>query len=134
MQKTAYELRISDWSSDVCSSDLQDREVIRQIDAGSIPAGFNLVRDGITDGGCQIAVEAATSSVRLGTKRQVSRSGELRERCAAGLRRGSIERLVWRRCFARDTRYKLCFFDDRFVVRRDRLLLCLERFLLPRAG
>src|SRR3546814_3251103 len=29
-QKTAYEMRISDWSSDVCSSDLQDqaRDVI----------------------------------------------------------------------------------------------------------
>src|SRR3546814_15454147 len=26
-QKTAYEMRISDWSSDVCSSDLQGREV-----------------------------------------------------------------------------------------------------------
>src|SRR3546814_7524212 len=25
-QKTAYEMRISDWSSDVCSSDLQDRQ------------------------------------------------------------------------------------------------------------
>src|SRR3546814_14629934 len=25
-QKTAYEMRISDWSSDVCSSDLPDRE------------------------------------------------------------------------------------------------------------
>src|SRR3546814_11089038 len=25
-QKTAYEMRISDWSSDVCSSDLQDVE------------------------------------------------------------------------------------------------------------
>src|SRR3546814_3012909 len=25
-QKTAYEMRISDWSSDVCSSDLWDRE------------------------------------------------------------------------------------------------------------
>src|SRR3546814_17546933 len=25
-QKTAYEMRISDWSSDVCSSDLQERE------------------------------------------------------------------------------------------------------------
>src|SRR3546814_3467393 len=25
-QKTAYEMRISDWSSDVCSSDLQDAE------------------------------------------------------------------------------------------------------------
>src|SRR3546814_10684034 len=26
-QKTAYEMRISDWSSDVCSSDLVDRDV-----------------------------------------------------------------------------------------------------------
>src|SRR3546814_7078934 len=26
-QKTAYEMRISDWSSDVCSSDLNDRGV-----------------------------------------------------------------------------------------------------------
>src|SRR3546814_3602153 len=25
-QKTAYEMRISDWSSDVCSSDLDDRD------------------------------------------------------------------------------------------------------------
>src|SRR3546814_5236198 len=25
-QKTAYEMRISDWSSDVCSSDLRDRD------------------------------------------------------------------------------------------------------------
>src|SRR3546814_4994247 len=25
-QKTAYEMRISDWSSDVCSSDLSDRQ------------------------------------------------------------------------------------------------------------
>src|SRR3546814_5528256 len=28
-QKTAYEMRISDWSSDVCSSDLQDRDTRR---------------------------------------------------------------------------------------------------------
>src|SRR3546814_6984681 len=27
-QKTAYELRISDWSSDVCSSDLQHRHLV----------------------------------------------------------------------------------------------------------
>src|SRR3546814_17603653 len=27
-QKTAYEMRISDWSSDVCSSDLLDREAV----------------------------------------------------------------------------------------------------------
>src|SRR3546814_5130130 len=29
-QKTAYEMRISDWSSDVCSSDLAIEGVIRQ--------------------------------------------------------------------------------------------------------
>src|SRR3546814_16203853 len=30
-QKTAYEMRISDWSSDVCSSDLRARELTRGI-------------------------------------------------------------------------------------------------------
>src|SRR3546814_4594494 len=29
-QKTAYEMRISDWSSDVCSSDLRDRPAARR--------------------------------------------------------------------------------------------------------
>src|SRR3546814_6091773 len=28
MQKTAYELRISDWSSDVCSSDLGETQIV----------------------------------------------------------------------------------------------------------
>src|SRR3546814_11068171 len=31
-QKTAYEMRISDWSSDVCSSDLPDAELPRELD------------------------------------------------------------------------------------------------------
>src|SRR3546814_8209616 len=31
-QKTAYEMRISDWSSDVCSSDLGDPESIEALD------------------------------------------------------------------------------------------------------
>src|SRR3546814_8481127 len=30
-QKTAYEMRISDWSSDVCSSDLRDEKITREI-------------------------------------------------------------------------------------------------------
>src|SRR3546814_9330451 len=33
-QKTAYELRISDWSSDVCSSDLRDVWRIKAAGAG----------------------------------------------------------------------------------------------------
>src|SRR3546814_6384753 len=32
-QKTAYEMRISDWSSDVCSSDLGEDRRIRVVDA-----------------------------------------------------------------------------------------------------
>src|SRR3546814_10888753 len=31
-QKTAYEMRISDWSSDVCSSDLQFRVIVHKPD------------------------------------------------------------------------------------------------------
>src|SRR3546814_6916246 len=31
-QKTAYEVRISDWSSDVCSSDLRDGAQVREQD------------------------------------------------------------------------------------------------------
>src|SRR3546814_8035899 len=33
-QKTAYEMRISDWSSDVCSSDLMRRAAPRRAPAG----------------------------------------------------------------------------------------------------
>src|SRR3546814_17235329 len=33
-QKTAYEMRISDWSSDVCSSDLRPRQGVDQFDRG----------------------------------------------------------------------------------------------------
>src|SRR3546814_7406087 len=38
-QKTAYEMRISDWSSDVCSSDLRRRKLSKyQSPAGDTPA------------------------------------------------------------------------------------------------
>src|SRR3546814_5483241 len=42
-QKTAYEMRISDWSSDVCSSDLGAREMERRaigVRAGAAMAGI----------------------------------------------------------------------------------------------
>src|SRR3546814_4748745 len=38
-QKTAYEMRISDWSSDVCSSDLEGDTITAQLPAG-IRGGF----------------------------------------------------------------------------------------------
>src|SRR3546814_6074296 len=50
-QKTAYEMRISDWSSDVCSSDLQLGQSFRKMawhtqfvdadDAGNVAAAIN---------------------------------------------------------------------------------------------
>src|SRR3546814_11903262 len=37
-QKTAYEMRISDWSSDVCSSDLEvTGRIISELEAGRLP-------------------------------------------------------------------------------------------------
>src|SRR3546814_3104894 len=53
-QKTAYEMRISDWSSDVCSSDLL-------VEGKGRLAGARIVRDGyqvmlISDGGTVIKI------------------------------------------------------------------------------
>src|SRR3546814_17367337 len=42
-QKTAYELRISDWSSDVCSSDLLVHRAIA-IGVGALDEGVDLFR------------------------------------------------------------------------------------------
>src|SRR3546814_18179458 len=39
-QKTAYEMRISDWSSDVCSSDLAARKALRRQIATALRADF----------------------------------------------------------------------------------------------
>src|SRR3546814_3588912 len=44
-QKTAYEMRISDWSSDVCSSDLEDLQQ-RVVDLGDVGEGFGRVEAG----------------------------------------------------------------------------------------
>src|SRR3546814_3177453 len=50
MQKTAYEMRISDWSSDVCSSDLARPDIRQNNPALWTPAGVT------TDGSGQAAI------------------------------------------------------------------------------
>src|SRR3546814_3079952 len=42
-QKTAYEMRISDWSSDVCSSDLMDQIYTDALTAGVLKTDTYLV-------------------------------------------------------------------------------------------
>src|SRR3546814_3449707 len=47
-QKTAYEMRISDWSSDVCSSDLSPRDQARKgqiADDADAPSPFRHARN-----------------------------------------------------------------------------------------
>src|SRR3546814_14864078 len=39
-QKTAYEMRISDWSSDVCSSDLGTNAGLKRVSAGTEAASY----------------------------------------------------------------------------------------------
>src|SRR3546814_5536211 len=41
MQKTAYEMRISDWSSDVCSSDLDVAALVGEGGHGDAPASVH---------------------------------------------------------------------------------------------
>src|SRR3546814_4130102 len=49
-QKTAYEMRISDWSSDVCSSDLvparRQSACADRLDSGGFGMGFDILRRG----------------------------------------------------------------------------------------
>src|SRR3546814_7541386 len=48
MQKTSYESRISDWSSDVCSSDLPQRAGCRLSPSGSIASLATAPRSSVT--------------------------------------------------------------------------------------
>src|SRR3546814_10292291 len=50
-QTTAYEIRISDWSSDVCSSDLQDaiKTLVRNIDLREVGTTFHMIQHIVPD-------------------------------------------------------------------------------------
>src|SRR3546814_4255440 len=62
-QKTAYEMRISDWSSDVCSSDLLGR-------MAALSAGYEITVSGVTldrfCGGGITSVNLAAATVMSG--------------------------------------------------------------------
>src|SRR3546814_9947763 len=65
-QKTAYEMRISDWSSDVCSSDLRAPELCA--------AGLGLMRALVTDGPRRLAcVDRASPRTRRSEERRVGK-------------------------------------------------------------
>src|SRR3546814_938917 len=70
-QKTAYYMRISDWSSDVCSSDLRvlwpdmgDQRAQVQVprSTGNCPGSVLLLFAGYAQGDCQLSVARAGES------------------------------------------------------------------------
>src|SRR3546814_1303411 len=80
-QKTAYEMRISDWSSDVCSSDLDASEVVTVVKNGQPLASVLsfFFRDEVLPyygGGCRAArVHAANDFMYWAVMRRACESG-----------------------------------------------------------
>src|SRR3546814_8687338 len=86
-QKTAYELRISDWSSDVCSSDLQIEDGKGQLEClffrdAFIEYGAMISRDRV------LVIEGSMSDDDFsgGFSLRAKRCWDYRELCAAGQR------------------------------------------------
>src|SRR3546814_9798468 len=79
-QKTAYELRISDWSSDVCSSELNSADLPAAGDGARLrPGVVRHPRRGVLADGVAVATGGAVrlfperSGARLGSERYLYR-------------------------------------------------------------
>src|SRR3546814_1556923 len=86
-QKTAYEMRISDWSSDVCSSDLQNELALALREVGRIERTLFMI-DWILDAGLQRQAQIGLNKgeAHHALKRAISfhRRGEIRDRSGEG--------------------------------------------------
>src|SRR3546814_13904579 len=69
-QKTAYEMRISDWSSDVCSSDLaaDDRELLPVLFAKDRDVGADLVEQLGDDGRDPVEMAGTRGAAIIGAQ------------------------------------------------------------------
>src|SRR3546814_19949526 len=89
-QKTAYEMRISDWSSDVCSSDLLDALAIEhaeRLGLASLPEGDLL--DGVVHRGVGMIADHGLDDIAAALLRNVLEIG------AVGLLRADRDDLVF---------------------------------------
>src|SRR3546814_5568911 len=89
-QKTAYEMRISDWSSDVCSSDLVDVDAIGAAQLVSADLAVEIEQVGHGERGA----EAAAADVRPVETHVGGREARSEER-RAGKECGSTCRSRW---------------------------------------
>src|SRR3546814_7958954 len=77
-QKTAYEMRISDWSSDVCSSDLLPR--LRALAGGCRRAGSGVEVDHLGVGEHRFVERRAVATGRIPLEAEQGRGLLLRQR------------------------------------------------------
>src|SRR3546814_6253980 len=73
-QKTAYEMRISDWSSDVCSSDLLQGQRLALEPALHLGPGFGVV---VVDASLGHVTDTATVAVQALRQFHVLQAGDL---------------------------------------------------------
>src|SRR3546814_3162159 len=59
-QKTAYEMRISDWSSDVCSSDLREAKGFDHMDVALSIGVQQMVRSDLSGSGVMFSIDTET--------------------------------------------------------------------------
>src|SRR3546814_20543110 len=88
-QKTAYEMRISDWSSDVCSSDLG---TLNTGDLSATAAGIG------GNGGTYSNSSGAATGISVGGEGGVGTGGTATIDFATGLTSSSEERRVGKEC------------------------------------
>src|SRR3546814_15222863 len=87
-QKTAYEMRISDWSSDVCSSDLDEDEFMLRGDRDRRKRAAKREAAGVAHedgggGGIEPQESEAGADDRGGEHRQLPRAGDVRDAAIA---------------------------------------------------
>src|SRR3546814_12645212 len=76
-QKTAYEMRISDWSSDVCSSDLQQQQRGQQREKGDRQQSRRAQAGGHAPSGTSSAGGGAGTGVALAAQRNCMTSSSM---------------------------------------------------------
>src|SRR3546814_6665431 len=121
-QKTAYELRISDWSSDVCSSDL-DRQKIR---GRAVPAVVGTIVIVAAWGGRRLAVVARSGRFCRGCFRFVGRTPRrlLRFRAAPTAPAALRTRATRRGFFARSEEHTS---ELQSLMRNSYAVFCLKK-------
>src|SRR3546814_8597918 len=121
-QKTAYEMRISDWSSDVCASDLSDLEGTLLANAEHLVAGRteqDVLYELLLKLGLDLCVPIQTKEVAGKVVRSIG-GGALIACLADGLSKETVETLAngivaWRKELAPAVDTRVVFKDSGFA-------------------